>query len=97
MGGIDIERLIAENEALRARVAELEKCVDDGSDSWLLRKQGEAVEVLAARLKEAADKAEAGFVDELDTACTLLIAQAIALNEAKRLRQQAGKAGGEHD
>jgi len=88
----------AENEALRARVAELEKCVDDGSDSWLLRKQGEAVEVLATRLKEAADKAEEGFDDESDTACTLLIAKSVALKEARRLRQQADEAertGGE--
>ena len=38
--------LQAENEALRVRVAELEMCVDDGSDSWLLRKQAEAVESL---------------------------------------------------
>ena len=29
---------------LKARVAELERCVDDGSDAWLLRKQAEAVE-----------------------------------------------------
>tara|TARA_R110002012_G_scaffold314664_1_gene527616 strand:- start:128 stop:553 length:426 start_codon:yes stop_codon:yes gene_type:complete len=31
-------------EQAQTRVAELEKCVDDGSDAWLLRKQAEAVE-----------------------------------------------------
>ena len=76
MGGIDIERLIAENEALRARVAELEKCVDDGSDSWLLRKQGEAVEESSRLMESAGNSFDAKFA---------------AKDYAQRLRQQADK------
>lgn len=65
----------------------------DWSQSFILRKQAEAVEAMAKRLQEAADKADEG-PDESDTACTLIIAKSMALKEAYRLRQQADEMDG---
>ena len=66
-------------------------------DAWLLRKQAEAVEVLAKRFQDAADKADRADEDESDTALTLIIAKSVALKEAYQLRQKADeteRAGG---
>lgn len=69
----------SEIEALRGRVAELEKCIDDGSDAWLLRKQAEAVEEAANLMEKAGNSFDAKFA---------------AKDYAQRLRQQAAESEG---
>lgn len=82
----------AENEVLRARVAQLESAVPwtiygDNLTATILRKQAEAAEegiVYALRTVGNVDPFEVNI-------------HKFANDYAQRLRQQAGKAGGEHD
>lgn len=84
------EALTEENEQLRARVAELEECIDDGSDAWLLRKQAEAVEQMGS------DIGEMVFSPKKWTPAGALNMAADACEQyAHRLRHEAEKAGGE--
>lgn len=86
----------AENESLRARVAELEKCVDDGSDAWLLRKQAEAVEAAykstVLSTKSDMPEYEKGFDDAMAQYDTQMANYVQRLhNQADELEQELTK------
>jgi len=88
-----VERSMSELLPQAARITGEVDPDDIDPSPFVLRKQAEAVEAMAKRLQEAADKADEG-PDESDTACTLIIAKSVALKEAYRLRQQADEVDG---
>ena len=105
----EVERLRGRCEELEELVhsqgrnnAELQRVLNKGAtpyQPYILRKQAEAVDAVIKRIREARYMVDKTSAKESDTACTLRIAESIAISEAQRLRQQASdlkKAGGDH-